>query len=100
MNTIHELISLLANLLLAAAISPVIFTLLTIKQNALKQQSKDCSEVKKKTLKKCYKPNIVTEVQTTRSNCVQTVLCFYAQRSYLTTVRYSDFKEIALSIHV
>jgi len=73
MNTVHKLISLPANLLLAAAISPAIITLLTIKQNALKQ-SKDCSEVKKKTLKKCYKPNIVTEVQTMWSNCVQTVL--------------------------
>lgn len=71
MNRVHKIISLPANLLLAAAISPAIFTLLTVKQNTLKQQSKDCSEVKKKTLKKCYKPNIVTEVQITWSNCVQ-----------------------------
>lgn len=62
MNRVCILISLPANLLLAAAGSPAIFTLLTIKQNALKQQRKDCSNVKKKILKKCYKPQLVTKV--------------------------------------
>jgi len=41
MNRAYKLISLPANLLLAAAVSPAIFTLLTIKRNTLKQQRKD-----------------------------------------------------------
>jgi len=53
MNRVYMLISLPANLPLAAAVSPPIFTLLTIKQNTLKQQSKDCLEATKKTLKTC-----------------------------------------------
>jgi hypothetical protein len=53
MNRVYKLISLPANLLLAAAVISAIFTLLIIKQNALKQQSKDCLEVTKKTLKMC-----------------------------------------------
>lgn len=61
MNRVYKLISLPANLLLIAAVSPAIFTLLTIKQNALKQR-KDCSNVKKMILKKCYKPHLLTEV--------------------------------------
>jgi hypothetical protein len=48
MNRVYKIISLPANLLLTALVSPAIFTLLTIKQNTLKQQRKDCSNMGEK----------------------------------------------------
>ena len=40
MNRVYKSISLPANQLLAGVVSPAIFTLLTIKQNALKKKTK------------------------------------------------------------
>jgi hypothetical protein len=41
MNRVYKSISLPANQLLAGVVSPAIFTLLTIKQNALKKKNKE-----------------------------------------------------------
>jgi hypothetical protein len=84
MNRVHKLISLPANLLLTAAVSPAIFTVLTIKKKRskttqkrlFKREEQDFEEVQQAPPTD-YSANYVVKL------CSDSAVCFYDHSSYL-----------------